>query len=272
MDHKSRKLPGNSERSRFKVSGYDGGKSNESYSIFPIIKRGTAKYCDLVGTGFYISSKGLFVTARHVVMDVIDEASKESTQPISLIHWVSDNEYYLREIVAVSVPKNRFDLATGMAQQMAHNISGDLLQAVPLKMSLQSPSVGDQVFTYAYPDTIIERTGDNAVHVYVNAEYYEGTVIETFPDGRDKYLLPNPCFRTDIHLHPGSSGGPVFNSKGYVIGVNSTSFQEAPDVSFVSNINYVLDLNVPNGRIEKEPNLSPVRVKDLVRYGYLSVG
>lgn len=49
-------------------------------------------------------------------------------------------------------------------------------------------------------------------------------------------MLPSPCVRTNMHIYGGVSGGPVFNSKGKVIGINSTSHFGETNLSFVSLI------------------------------------
>jgi hypothetical protein len=46
-----------------------------------------------------------------------------------------------------------------------------------------------------------------------------GRVIEVFPNGRDKFLLPFPCFQIDCKINSGMSGGPVYNESGKVCGV-----------------------------------------------------
>lgn len=50
-------------------------------------------------------------------------------------------------------------------------------------------------------------------------------------------MHPNACYQTNMKILSGASGGPVFNSAGNVIGVNSTSFTvDPPYTSFISSI------------------------------------
>jgi len=56
-----------------------------------------------------------------------------------------------------------------------------------------------------------------------------GLVTEVYPSRRDK-MLPNPCVEADMTTIGGMSGGPVYDERGHVVGVVSTSMQGAPDV------------------------------------------
>jgi S1-C subfamily serine protease len=46
----------------------------------------------------------------------------------------------------------------------------------------------------------------------------------THPAGRDKVLMPTPCFQTSAPFRSGMSGGPVIGADGSVMGVVSTGF------------------------------------------------
>lgn len=61
-----------------------------------------------------------------------------------------------------------------------------------------------------------------------------GRVIDIYPSGRDT-RLPNPCFALDCAVPGGISGGPVFDNKGYLVGLLSASYV-GQEISFVSHI------------------------------------
>ena len=70
----------------------------------------------------------------------------------------------------------------------------------------------------------------------------------------------------------GASGGPVFNSAGNVIGINSTGFDDAepPHTSFISSINDFFNIIVegimlPCGYKEK------CTLEELCNLGYVAV-
>jgi trypsin-like peptidase len=52
-----------------------------------------------------------------------------------------------------------------------------------------------------------------------------GVVRQSFPQGRDRLLVPWPSLEVDAPLFGGMSGGPVFDSRGGLIGLGSRSME-----------------------------------------------
>lgn len=61
-----------------------------------------------------------------------------------------------------------------------------------------------------------------------------GAVIDRYPDGRDR-LLQGPCLAIECAVPGGTSGGPVFDDRGYLVGLLSASYEGAT-ISFVSHV------------------------------------
>ena len=61
-----------------------------------------------------------------------------------------------------------------------------------------------------------------------------GRVIDRYPNGRD-HRLPGPCLAVECAVPGGTSGGAVFDSRGYLVGLISASY-EGEEISFVSHI------------------------------------
>lgn len=61
-----------------------------------------------------------------------------------------------------------------------------------------------------------------------------GRVIDRYPNGRDRNL-PGPCLAIECAVPGGTSGGPVFDSRGFLTGILSTSY-EVSETSFVSHL------------------------------------
>jgi hypothetical protein len=61
-----------------------------------------------------------------------------------------------------------------------------------------------------------------------------GPVIDRYPNGRDR-RMPGPCLAIECAVPGGTSGGPVFDSRGYLVGLLSASYDGA-QISFVSHI------------------------------------
>jgi Trypsin-like peptidase domain len=61
-----------------------------------------------------------------------------------------------------------------------------------------------------------------------------GRVIDRYVNGRDR-RLSGPCLAVECAVPGGTSGGPVFDSRGYLVGVLSASYDGA-EISFVSHL------------------------------------
>jgi hypothetical protein len=61
-----------------------------------------------------------------------------------------------------------------------------------------------------------------------------GRVIDRYPNGRDR-RLPGPCLAVECAVPSGTSGSPVFDSRGYLVGLLSASYDGA-EISFVSHL------------------------------------
>ena len=55
----------------------DGNDAQGTHAIFPILKQIEGRDFKLIGTGFFISSFGLFLSAKHVLRDCFDDSNSE---------------------------------------------------------------------------------------------------------------------------------------------------------------------------------------------------
>jgi hypothetical protein len=123
--------------------------------------------------------------------------------------------------------------------------------------------VGNVVATFAYPNTIIETTPQGQI-LYFEPNFFEGRIMEYLPNGRDRLMLPGPCYRTNMVIHHGSSGGPVAGPSGRVFAINSTGF-DGTDDSYISRIDELFSLEIITGNDER------ITVQELIRHGAVTV-
>ena len=81
-------------------------------AIFPILKEIGEGKNQMIGTGFFITKIGHFVTAKHVIEDIYNIQERMQSNPIHAIHFVEGFSVLVRNITAIIVHNNS-DLAIG---------------------------------------------------------------------------------------------------------------------------------------------------------------
>ena len=149
-----------------------------------------------IGTAFYIGEKR-FVTAAHCVKDCEKfRLLRQNGEPILLKEiWFADgfdtNVYDLAVIVVDDdIEFNAFELA--------------------------EPSILDEVLVMGYPPV----SGFNAIQTSETATVgaYQKSSTGQVIGSDTPYLIPLDFFLINARVKGGSSGGPVINNTGYVIG------------------------------------------------------
>ena len=163
------------------------------------------------GSGFIVKSDGVIVTNNHVIADATEVAIK-----------LPSGEMYRN----VSLLKS--DSVNDLAFLKIEAVD---LPAIPLGNS-NDVKVGDEVLLVGTPKGL-EQTVSNGLISGIRIE--DGTRV----------------LQTSAAASPGSSGGPLLNQKGEVIGVMSFKVVNGDDLNFTIPINYVrgkledLDLSHP---------------------------
>ena len=252
--------------SHFTIRTGNGEPVDSKEAVFPIFRLDDAGRLHVLATGFFISEHGLFVSAKHVFTDVVDR-SDTVADGLALLQFGKGDKFYPRPVQAFVVHEHA-DVGVGVCWPMKHKVTGQPLRNKVLTLCRTAPRVGARVWTYAYPGTSV-IDGDPQ-HVSIDPRFYVGAVTRHFATGRDRVLLPYPCYETSIVLHGGSSGGPVFGHNGIVVGVNSTGGQgELLDTSFVSRITDILPLAIRNAQVLSEPEPRSVTIAELASLGHV---
>jgi hypothetical protein len=216
----------------------NGKYTDPSQAIFPVFKELNGKW-DLLGTGFFISTLGIFVSAKHIFVD----ENNEPRHHLKTLHFFENKSYMVRDIFAVTI-NNQADVGIGQLQPIHHKRTGAPLKNKIVTLTTQTLKIGEKIFTYAHPITTIQSKS-KLVEIRCHPQFYEGKVTEFYPDKRDSCMLPSPCYRTDMQIHGGASGGPVFRTNEQVCGINSSGYDtKPPPISYVSRINEILDLKI----------------------------
>lgn len=165
------------------------------------------------GTGFFVDEKGRVATASHVVLDARE-----------LFATTSDGKRYRAKIVKLG---DTDDVSLLELQ----NFSPKNQKHLELKSSSAVPT-SDQVYSIGYPyGTHSARM--TSMRIVSNVASYEmvdkNSVAREFAGKRGEEksdwlkALSRPVLQGDASVAPGSSGGPLVDESGKVVGINNVS-------------------------------------------------
>ena len=138
------------------------------------------------GSGFFIDPSGLAVTNNHVVTgaSTLDVFVNGATEPVNArVLGVSE----CADLAVIKVDGSGFDA---------------------LKLQTAKPAVGTDVWSAGFPLGDTEFT------------WHHGNVSKADASGDTDWASVSHVIEHDAVINPGSSGGPLVNTQGEVVGVN----------------------------------------------------
>lgn len=182
------------------------------------ITPGNVRIDQLIGTAFFINSKGCFLTARHVIESAISIGAKKNLTAALVVKGDSGKSF---ESLAAPVTAYEFantpnDVAIGKV-----NYSCETL----LSLEHKDVEVWQEVATYGYPSSAVSGP---VTGLRLNIRCHRG-YIQRVLKPNDLPLGGNPeAFELDFLLGRGVSGAPLFihaQPKDILIGVCVGSFR-----------------------------------------------
>ncbi len=258
----------------FKPTKEEGPLPNPVGHTFPLLTHDLQGNWSLLGTGFYISSDGLFVTARHV----IDEVSSNGRQisPLVILHPRSDtglfgpSDVLYRPIIQCWL-SDRADVALGVAATATNRKTGEVLRHWCWPLSWRTPEIGARVATYAFPRHSMSEGGRTFLF---HPELYPGKVLSS-GDYRDRVIIPFPYIEVDCRIHGAASGGPICISAGNVVGINCTelakNIDHPPGPGFGVQVECLRDAFIDDAIMPGEDTARRVTFDELVRAGCIEI-
>ena len=200
---------------------------------------------DVIGTATLIAGH-LAVTARHVLEHAIRTfgANQKNDKEIEI------TGYALRLYQVLPGPRYRI-----WNVHSAWSCSSDIAvlhlgidrtsspdEAIEWKqppLRALPPPIGQHVVAFGYREGNINVTqsSDGTHHIDLNDRPTTsiGLVKQVYPNGRDRVMLPFPCFEIEARFDPGMSGGMVIDETGSLCGLICAALQNSdPDALPVS--------------------------------------
>jgi S1-C subfamily serine protease len=158
------------------------------------------------GSGFLIDTKGFIITNTHVLKGnsaiVINSMGEELHADIIYSDYSSDLAILKIDDEDFKAPKN-----------------------IPFVIRKKRTDLGEEIFTLGYP-----RNDNDIV-------YGKG-----YLSAQTGYNGDSNAYQIQISANPGSSGAPLFNDKGEIIGIINTRQKQAEGVAFAIKSTKIFDL------------------------------
>lgn len=106
------------------------------------------------------------------------------------------------------------------------------------QITTRTPAIGEELMICGFKANKPEfRARKNGVVAGGAVWISKGHVIDTFPRGRDKAMIPWPSLAIDVSSTGGMSGGPVYDKGGSLVGLLCSSIED--DVNGVSYVSLI---------------------------------
>ena len=153
------------------------------------------------GTGFFISNTGLAISNYHVF--------EGTTKGLEVIQTTDNKGFKVLEILDQS---KEYDYIIFQVDKGNYHIEN------PIPISSYTPQIGDDVFAIGNPEGLSNTLSKGIISGY-----------------RDN----NSRIQTTAEITHGSSGGPLMNMNGEVVGITTSGVGEA-------NLNFAINIKVLN--------------------------
>ena len=162
------------------------------------------------GSGFFISKNGDVITCRHV----LEGAIKGEVQT------TDGRKYAVKEIVAEDEKNDLIRFSIDLQKNTVQ----------PLSLSVSTPLVGERVAVFGNPKGLEATVSDGIV-----------SAVRMEPGSGKTLQITAP-------ISPGSSGGPVVNMKGEVVGIVSFYYTGGQNLNFAVSSERIANLLPSKGK------------------------
>jgi hypothetical protein len=164
---------------------------------------------------------GIAICATHVIQPHLEAIVKKRARTLCI--GVAGPQGQLWTIKHLTVLENSDVSILGLKGLSAVPVDGIYYQA---HLTTRTPAIGEELSVLGF------RTGEKAPVVEGRGIHWggalwqvRGRVVDRYQQGRDRVMLPGPCLMLDCASLGGMSGGPVFDQRGFLVGILATGIE-----------------------------------------------
>ena len=173
------------------------------------------------GTGFFIDVRGYIATNNHVIEDANDIMVVFNRNGVRQMHSAEVvKRNAINDVAIIHITDSEFRPFSN----------------IPYNFSISKKEMGEMVYTLGYP--VVDVMG------FDEPTLNKGEISSVTGVRGDATM-----YQISVPIHPGNSGGPLFDEKGNLVGITSSGL----DKSKFSNVNYAVKSNYLYGLIEALP-------------------
>jgi hypothetical protein len=171
---------------------------------------------------------GIAVTAKHVVSDWI--GALRSGNAAAVCQAPTPETVLLWDVEAV------MELGDADLAILCLRFRAALPESFSIgRVTTRTPRIGETLFLTGFTAEVATVPRGPEVAIGGHMRVCHGEVIEVWPQGRDRVMLPSPALAVNCPAFGGMSGGPVFDEAGHLLGVVSSS-SDGDEIAYVSHI------------------------------------
>ncbi|WP_175633764.1 S1 family peptidase [Pedobacter ghigonis] len=187
----------------------------------------------IIGSGVMVAP-GICLTATHVMDVMRNKNALVYSFPCknSMRIWRPQDFQAEQRVTAEIMPFQRATpryIDVGILSISPFSIFNDNSDYVFVPLEVSIPKIGERLWAAGYRE--IENDGVPTLSFF----YTSGIVTEQYLEGRGTFIN-GPCVEVAMETLGGMSGGPVFNNRGRVIGIISSSLDGPKGPTYVSMI------------------------------------
>jgi V8-like Glu-specific endopeptidase len=216
-----------------------------------------------IGTSFLISRDGLIVTAKHI-LEEMKRLNDDKTNFFCILFMPEKKKYKRVPLKPFFHTAQISDIGFTQMSLLKKEKTGEFyISKRYLPLSSKKPQIGEFVTTYSMPRESYSIKVENTINL--NPTWCFGRIVAYHKNGFG--ILKGSCYETDMVTKHGSSGGPVFNEKGFAIGVNSSGHSNT-NISYFTPIEPLLEINF---KMMWQDELIVTNLKEMHQKGWIKI-